>query len=282
MVSSSRRRSKRRSSRSEKNSIWSFLFKLGAILSLLMVLSMVTAWLLWQQVRVPTELMGLVLLNENRQPHQVLVSHYLSQQQSLLVVGIPISPEETETSIQDQDFMSQITLLSGLPIQQVRQLTAPKITEAAQIKSMLMKHPPQSLSYWSQLKWQWLLQRDEIEVQLVDSVDDVSGTALVRRLKSNADFTCAVALVNTTSAPGLASQVATVLENGGWRVVQITNGPSEYEQSQIVYSDEACVDSAQAVSVLTPDQGVPQHNAGVTLQYRADVVVFLGKDFVAE
>lgn len=270
---------KRKSQHPSADSFFSGVAKLGVGLCLIMIMVAVSLWLLWQQVSVATDLSALVLLNENRQPQQVVVTQYVTASRQLLVVVLPLNPESTSnTSVQNEDFISDIMLEVGLPLDQVQTLSAAPLSTEEQVKSALFNHPPQNLHYWSKLKWQWILDHDETDMQMVSSPAEVANTRLVKHLRSNADFTCAVAIVNTTSTAGLASVVATVIENGGKRVVQITNGP-QYNQSQVFFSKNECEESATEVSAITPLHQAPQRNAGITLQYRADVVIFLGNDF---
>lgn len=273
-------RSRTRPSRQKKSfeSVISLLVKLGIAATLIMIMVGITVWLLWQQIQLPSQLQALLLVDENRQPHQLIVSRFASSARSIMIVAMPID-EQLPSSLQDADFTAQIMLQVGLPLEELQTLSASPYTSAAEVLQLLRFHPPQNLGYWEKLKWQWYLDHQDYEVQLLSSTDEVTNSSLVKQLRSNANFTCSVAIVNTTERPGLASAVATSIENGGKRVVQITSTAGEYPQSQVFFDKESCQNVAKEVSNLTPGKFEPQRNPSVTLQYRADTVIFLGKDF---
>jgi hypothetical protein len=181
-------------------------------------------------------------------------------------------------TIQDPEFASQVMLQVGLPLDELQTVTASPVQTDSALTELLLKYPPHSLSYWQKLKWQWLVRQGQIATQLLQPGEEVANTSLVKQLRSQAQFHCAVAIVNATSQAGLASKVATVLENGGKRVVQITNAASGATTSEVFYGSEACAGVANDVAVVTPTQSRPQSNSSLSLQYRSDVIIVLGTD----
>jgi hypothetical protein len=90
---------------------------------------------------------------------------------------------------------------------------------------------------------------------------------------------CTVAVINSTDQPGLATDFSEILENSGVEVVRSTNNLWGEEQS-ILYSDqeETCLGVKKRVKSISPIELVENVDTEITAQYRAHVVLFIGKE----
>ncbi|MFC1653267.1 LytR C-terminal domain-containing protein [Patescibacteria group bacterium] len=87
-----------------------------------------------------------------------------------------------------------------------------------------------------------------------------------------------VAVLNTTSHSGLASSLSRILLNSGVSVVSVSENQLGYESSKIVIKNKDFMDSETflILSNLFDDFEV---EVGETEDFRADIVVLLGKDY---
>lgn len=90
-----------------------------------------------------------------------------------------------------------------------------------------------------------------------------------------------IAIVNATSISGFASRVAQVLENYGFAVIRVSSDKSnEQINSKIILSSDQVV-SPQVLKLLTvffPTSASTLIDPDVTVLYRSDIVLYLGKD----
>lgn len=124
-----------------------------------------------------------------------------------------------------------------------------------------------------------------VPIELVNiEMDSVRLDELISSKDSMIYEDCPAAVVNTTSKPGLASKVSTILEKSGAVVVRITDQSSPYQLSTFVYEADnlicqALVDRTQA---LFPKQTVEIDSYQLRQEYRADLVIFIGEDLASE
>lgn len=93
---------------------------------------------------------------------------------------------------------------------------------------------------------------------------------------------CLVAVVNTTEEVGLASKFSTIIEKNGAVVIRITDQNSPYQLSTFSFDPEnnSCQSLSERLRVLFPGQIIKQHQAQLQHEYRADLIIFIGKDFL--
>lgn len=93
---------------------------------------------------------------------------------------------------------------------------------------------------------------------------------------------CLVAVVNTTEEVGLASKISTIIEKNGAVVIRITDQNSPYQLSTFSFDPDnnSCQSLSERLRVLFPGQIIKQHQAQLQHEYRADLIIFIGKDFL--
>ena len=91
---------------------------------------------------------------------------------------------------------------------------------------------------------------------------------------------CSVAVVNTTEKIGLASKMSNILEKNGVVVVRVTDQSSPYQLSTFSFSSGhgSCQPLSERLQVLFPSQVIQQNHDKLQQEYRADLVIFIGKD----
>jgi len=90
---------------------------------------------------------------------------------------------------------------------------------------------------------------------------------------------CAIAVINTTSIPGLGRKLSTIMEQSDLWVVRIDDADQDFPNSKVVLRPDAdCLQTSKSVSHLLPSEESIQEDQGLSQEYRADVVVFLGED----
>ncbi len=91
---------------------------------------------------------------------------------------------------------------------------------------------------------------------------------------------CTVAVVNTTEKLGLASKLSGVIEQNGVVVVRVTDQDSPYQLSTFSFSADhgSCLSLSERLEVLFPNKLIKQQNQQLQQEYRADLVIFIGKD----
>jgi len=91
---------------------------------------------------------------------------------------------------------------------------------------------------------------------------------------------CNVAVVNTTDKTGLASKISDMLEKNGAVVVRVTDQNSPYQLSTLSFNPDhgSCQLLSERLQVLFPDKITRQDHAQLQQEYRADLIIFIGKD----
>ncbi len=132
--------------------------------------------------------------------------------------------------------------------------------------------------------WQWYWAADQVGSYGVTFHGQVPVANLgreVRLLPDWLDSECSIAVVNTTAVSGLASQLARVLENGQLRVIRVTDSKQPSDVTQLVMNNQAagrCQRAMHGVETVLPLEPHAVENQEAANQYRADIVVLLGKD----
>ncbi|NCN82472.1 MAG: LytR C-terminal domain-containing protein [Candidatus Pacebacteria bacterium] len=134
---------------------------------------------------------------------------------------------------------------------------------------------------WQEVALLPLLKNQQVET-LSTSLEEMQAqlqTAMIRSV-SRSELACTLAIVNTTEESGLARQLATVLEQGGVRVVRITDTSQLQEHSKLLM-DTNRTECAWIVPLVRSwfftDIAVEQDSEAEQI-YRAWGVVFIGSD----
>lgn len=91
---------------------------------------------------------------------------------------------------------------------------------------------------------------------------------------------CSVAVVNTTEKIGLALKMSDILEKNGAVVVRVTDQNSPYQLSTLSFNSNhgSCQSLSERLQVLFPNQVIKQNHDQLQQEYRADLIIFIGKD----
>lgn len=91
---------------------------------------------------------------------------------------------------------------------------------------------------------------------------------------------CSVAVVNTTDKTGLATKMSDILEKSGVVVVRVTDQNSPYQLSTFSFNADhgSCQSLSERLQVLFPGKVTQQQHDQLQQEYRADLVIFIGKD----
>lgn len=155
----------------------------------------------------------------------------------------------------------------------------------SQLRSVLQRTAFKKLRQL-ELPWQEIallpLLKDQQITTLSTSLEEMRAqlqAAMVRSV-SRSELACTLAIVNTTEESGLARQLATVLEQGGVRVVRITD-TSKIEEHSRFLMDTNRTECAWIVPLVRSwffsDVSVEQESEAEQ-SYRAWGVVFIGSD----
>ena len=94
---------------------------------------------------------------------------------------------------------------------------------------------------------------------------------------------CSVAIVNTTSAAGLGSQVAGVVKQSGFAVIRLADAPTPLQKSKVVLpSSTSCREVSSHLKQLFPWSVAVEFDEQIFQRERANVVVYLGTDLETE
>jgi len=137
-----------------------------------------------------------------------------------------------------------------------------------------------SKNFWESLGWWWRLQRVRPSQLTVRSFPDQASwerfpLQSVLRLNSQP---CSIAVVNTTSTPGLASLIGTALERSGLFVARLTSNVTQTAES-LVLSDGTpeCREVVELVQTFSPT-GAAVVDETAAQRYRARVILLVGQD----
>jgi hypothetical protein len=91
---------------------------------------------------------------------------------------------------------------------------------------------------------------------------------------------CSVAVVNTTEKTGLALKMSDIVEKNGAVVVRVTDQNSPYQLSTFSFSSDhgSCQLLSDRLQVLFPSKVIKQNHDQLQQEYRADLIIFIGKD----
>jgi hypothetical protein len=123
-------------------------------------------------------------------------------------------------------------------------------------------------------------QKDEIVYQL----DLTKLDALIQPLLSDGDLrkeSRAIAVVNTTDASHIATRVARALNLMGYNVINISQAHDGLEKTRIDVESKEVLQTRTTIllrNVLQLPGKLVAIDPKSTLEYRADIVVFLGND----
>lgn len=92
-------------------------------------------------------------------------------------------------------------------------------------------------------------------------------------------FDCPVAIINTTSEPGLANSLASMLEKSSFSIIKKDSNMDNLEQTRVFYSssEESCGRLLEKLDKIFPPSLV-SINETETLNHRAAMVIYLGRD----
>ena len=92
-------------------------------------------------------------------------------------------------------------------------------------------------------------------------------------------FDCPVAIINTTSEPGLANSLASMLEKSSFSIIKKDSNMDNLEQTKVFYSpsEESCGRLLEKLDKIFPPSLV-SINETETLNHRAAMVIYLGRD----
>jgi hypothetical protein len=142
---------------------------------------------------------------------------------------------------------------------------------------------PDDGNFWDLLWWWWQLSaapNSKVEFREFVSISDWLEYDLVGDLQLNSQ-PCSITVVNTTQETGLATKLATIFERSGLFVARLTDNQSGVSNSLLLTSEpEQCSQVIQTLQVLTPNSQNVVVDKDASNKYRADVVFFVGKDFV--
>lgn len=132
-------------------------------------------------------------------------------------------------------------------------------------------------------KWHWWVLVHDARTQ-VNIHKTLTTLPMPPGMKSlSTTFSCSLALVNTTSTAGLAGRLDTLLTAHGFSVVRTTSDQQQAERTEIIVnktSQENCQGVLQKIEKLLPESFEFLQDESQTNEYRADIVVKLGKDLV--
>lgn len=131
-------------------------------------------------------------------------------------------------------------------------------------------------------KWNWFALASDTRTETIfhDTITQLPLNSGVVGTPKEA-LSCSLALVNTTSTYGLAGKIDGLLSSNGFSVIRTTSDQQEIGQTTITVnetSDNECQWVIQKVKKLLPDSVLSIKDEAQTQEYRADIVVKLGKD----
>jgi len=155
---------------------------------------------------------------------------------------------------------------------------------------LLLDQKANNISVKDRLSW-WLLVRSlpQSQITTVSATDQKNWSRAQRSLLEGRDTSqCPVAIVNTTTQKGIATQLSTILEAGGNVVIKVTDTQEIAEQTQIQVDDRAteCLLIGQRLVSFITQTGESDTSqrlkteAGLVAQYRAPIVIRVGKDLL--
>lgn len=116
------------------------------------------------------------------------------------------------------------------------------------------------------------------QVSMSNTLNDLPK--LSSALKQSSHQECAIAIINTTTTPKLASRLSTIIEQSGLRVVRVDDTSSSVEVSSSTYdtSNLACAQAAIRLTAIFPVYPEYANKPELRHEQRADLVLVLGND----
>jgi len=98
-----------------------------------------------------------------------------------------------------------------------------------------------------------------------------------------ADTQCSIAVVNTTTIPGLGNNAANIIEKSGYPVIRVTTIPQESSNSALLVANSlsVCSEVANHLRSLVPFLITPSNQSDLMEKYRANIILILGNDLAA-
>lgn len=186
----------------------------------------------------------------------------------------------------------------GIPIDQV--LTLPFTPALGSSWANSMTSSDQAKKMWWQIvniskmrieesrrsRWSWwafLATTRGEKWEFFRPTDTEEWATLRPKLQRAAAYTrCTVAVVNTTTERGLATELSEILENAGMKVMRVTDSSTKEAVSRIILDPAApeCQGQAELVSVVSPERIVVVHSDQLPKLYRANIVWLVGEENV--
>lgn len=173
------------------------------------------------------------------------------------------------------------TLLNEIMVIPVHEMKHPKKT-ADIFTTAFNKNDPLSFSQrWKLLYYYILSQKNSAAIQSPSALASVAeGLSDNQSMwQYNQTRECPIAVINTTETQGLANSYSKVLEKSGAFIIRV-NSESALKDKSTIYSSEnkACNDLIQGIQHLFPHTVEVITDETKTQEYRAGIVLFLGKD----
>lgn len=213
-----------------------------------------------------------------------------------------------DTSHPIQFWLTQLTgifpdttfsLTTAQPVTSVEQLKQMALAQSVEFQQgdgdPMAAHVQDRVVSWLQ---QSTLENKNVAISLIPSLDQISPlTQLLKQdlpfrtsqlrpfqeLQVAAESPLTLAVLNTTELSGLASHITQLLQARGYRVVQVTNDTAAvWPSTAVLVEADAQLPSylEKDLRTLFPRPFTPVVDAEKTQEYRANVVIILGEDWL--
>lgn len=281
------RRKKRKTGR---HLFWSRLVNLLSWLGILVIFILILAVSWWSiGPRIYSYSSSRNILFFSKDNNGLISNYYLAEYitlpgENLLIV----SPIEVEKSSSNFSSRAAASWQLGLIIDQLVELpfSAKTLTDYSQwrraIRTQLWRQPLADTT--ARLK----LMRFLFTLRNLDSAQvEFKAQYQPNRLTPQEAEVCSLAVVNTTGQTGLATEVSTLLEQSGARVVRVTDQTQALAVSSLIYTptpskEQGCQLWAKRIQAIFPQEVLEKDDLEVKQRQRADLVILLGEDLLAE
>lgn len=180
----------------------------------------------------------------------------------------------------------------GVPVDQMIQVEAESIETKAELvtvfRSFVTQGSQNPLTFRERMSW-WLFARSVPRPQVrTYEIETTGDWATARRylIEGRASSACPVAVLNTISKTGAASQLGSLLEQAGLIVIKVGDNQDMSEKTEIILDETAsnCLQEAEWISQFVNASGdvaesqTIQQSSGIMSQYRAPIVLKIGYD----
>lgn len=190
---------------------------------------------------------------------------------------------------------TQATLLFRVLVNETIQLpTVDKVSSEQDLQphEYLQKHIGHSLAdaphtkvtqrfFWEQVWWWWHFQNlssTKLAERTFSDLEQWRKYELQRDIKVNTQ-PCSIAVVNTTTKQGFATDIGEILERSGLFVARLTTTTTNTQNSLLLTNgDVACESVISVLQQLTPNSRESVVDEAAATRYRASVVLLLGAD----